>query len=324
MSFSVRCGSPSILPGFVLIALLAICNSAFSQSRRTNSRPTQPPSNTAAAPTTSQRSSSISLRYKLKAGEALHSRVSHFANTRTKIASLEEDSESRTVSEKVWHVKSVDPQGNMTFEYSIEAVDLAQRVGDQEEIKYNSRNDKDVPDAYRKVSQSLGKPLAVVTISPDGQVVKRNNESNAPQLGIGELTIPLPKEPVEIGGQWSTSRDCRAKLEDGTYKTIKLRDLYVLEKVSAGVATIRVSSQPLTPINDPAIDSQIVQQLSRGEIKFDIDNGRMISKQLDWKDVVVGFRGPETSLKYDARFVEELLPSSAQKTASQSQTKQRQ
>ncbi len=52
-----------------------------------------------------------------------------------------------------------------------------------------------------------------------------------------------------------------------------------------------------------------MQQLSKGEIKFDIDRGRLISKRLDWDDEVVGFRGAETALKYVARFTEELIES---------------
>ncbi len=307
--------------GFTILAPLVTSGQLQAQSRQPASR-----AKPIVAPDANSKSVALTgtlLRYKLRAGETLRSRVSHFANTRTKIGGLEEDSESRTVSEKIWQVKSVDQQGNMTFEFRIDAVDMAQRVGEDEEIKYNSRTDKSVPDAYKKVGESLGKPLAVVTISPDGQVVNRDKEMKSPQLGMGELTLPLPKEPLAIGGQWSVPRECRAKLDDGTYKTIKLRELYILEKVSAGVATISITSQPLTPINDPAIDSQIVQQLSRGEIKFDIDNGRLLSKHLDWNDVVVGFRGPETSLKYDARFIEELLADQNKQTASVTNSKQK-
>lgn len=247
------------------------------------------------------------LRYKLRPGETLLSKVIHFANTRTKIQGLEEDSESRTTSEKQWQVKNVDANGNMVFEYRINAVDMAQRVGEGEEIKYNSRTDTNVPEIYQQVSETLNKPLSLITMNPQGQVVNRDKEMKSPQLGMGELALPLPAEPIAIGGQWSVPRETRVKLEDGTQKVIKLRELYTLEKVSAGVATISIETQPLTPISDPAIDSQIIQQLSKGQIKFDLDNGRMLSKQLDWSDVVVGFRGPDTSLKYDSRLTEELV-----------------
>ena len=134
-------------------------------------------------------------------------------------------------------------------------------------------------------------------------------------MGIGELTIPLPAEAVAIGGQWNVPREIRVKLESGAFKTIKVRELYTLEKVSAGVATIRIETQPLTPVNDPAVEAQLIQQLSKGSIKFDLDRGRLISKKLAWQDEVIGFRGPDTSLRYDAEWAEE-LQSEMSRTAS--------
>ncbi len=255
-----------------------------------------------------------SLQYKLRAGESLYSKVIHFAETRTKMSDHEESSSSRTTSEKVWEVKSVDAKGNMTFEYRILSVDLAQRVGDKNEIKYSSESDTTAPDIFKKVAETVNKPLGLVTINPRGQVTNRDNDTKNPQLGMGELTIPLPEEPIAVGSEWSVPREMRVKLEDGSQKTIKVRELYTLEKVSAGVATIRIESQPLTPVNDPAVESQLIQQLSKGQIKFDIDRGRMLGKQLDWSEEAIGFRGDNTSLKYDAKFTEELL-TTAPKTA---------
>ncbi len=250
----------------------------------------------------------VSLRYKLKAGEQLVSKVVHFAETRTKMSGHEEASNSRTITEKVWEVSEVKPNGEMTFEYRISAVELAQSVGDGEELKYNSLTDTVAPDMFKQVAETISKPLATVTINPQGQVVNREGDLKSPQLGMGELTLPLPADPVAIGGQWSVPRDMRVKSENGVHKTIKVRELYTLEKVASGVATIRIQTQPLTPVSDPAVESQLIQQLSQGEIKFDVDRGRMLSKVLNWSDEVVGFRGPETSLRYDAKFTEELQP----------------
>ena len=101
----------------------------------------------------------------------------------------------------------------------------------------------------------------------------------------------------------------RLKLDKNRYKMIKVRELYALEKVSAGVATVSILTQPLTPIHDPALEAQLIQQLSKGTIKFDLDSGRLLSKRLDWSEKVFGFQGPESSMRYDASWTEELLPS---------------
>ncbi|MFN9788562.1 MAG: hypothetical protein ACK54R_02405, partial [Pirellulaceae bacterium] len=62
------------------------------------------------------------LRYKMLEGTILGSQVTHLAKTDTKIDKSEQSSQSRTVSQKVWEVTSVDPQGHMTFVYRIDQV----------------------------------------------------------------------------------------------------------------------------------------------------------------------------------------------------------
>ena len=300
-----------------ILALLAVLLATDPEVARAQSNSTTTRKATQKAPSTDAKHT---LQYKLQAGESLYSKVTHFAETRTRMSDHEEASSSRTTSEKVWEVKSVDAKGNMTFEYRILSVDLAQRVGDKDEIKFSSETDATAPAVFKKVAETVNKPLGLITINPRGQVTNRDNDTKNPQLGMGELTIPLPEEAIAVGSEWSVPREMRVKLEDGSQKTIKVRELYTLEKVSAGVATIRIESQPLTPVNDPAVESQLIQQLSKGQIKFDIDRGRMLSKQLDWSEEAIGFRGDNTSLKYDARFTEELL-TTAPKTAANRSTK---
>ncbi|MEZ6078329.1 MAG: hypothetical protein R3C56_22445 [Pirellulaceae bacterium] len=111
------------------------------------------------------------MRYKLKSGEQLVSKVVHLANTRTKMSEHEESSSSRTITEKVWEVSSVNATGEMTFEYRITSVELAQSVGEGEELKYNSLTDTEAPDMFKHVAETVSKPLATVTINPQGQVI---------------------------------------------------------------------------------------------------------------------------------------------------------
>lgn len=284
------------------IAALLLCTSTIAGTVLTGPASAQAP---AGSPDSTAK---VLLRYKLKPGEQLVSKVVHLADTHTKMSEHEETSTSRTISEKVWEVSAVTPQGEMTFEYRINSVELAQSIGAGQELKYNSLTDTEAPDMFKHVAETVSQPLATVTINPQGQVIDRDSKLKNPQLGMGELTLPLPDEALAIGAQWSVPREARVKSEAGVHKTIKLRELYTLEKVSAGVATIRIESQPLTPVSDPSTESQLIQQLSKGVIKFDVEHGRMLSKELIWSDEVVGFRGPQTSLRYEAKFTEELLP----------------
>ncbi|RMF43993.1 MAG: hypothetical protein D6753_03685 [Planctomycetota bacterium] len=257
-------------------------------------------------------SAPVDLQYKLVPGQKVVTRVEHYAETYTIMAEQQERGYSRTVTQKTWQVERATADGHFTFVYSIDWVQLAQSVGEAEEISYDSRQEQEVPPMFRAVAETVGTPLARVTIDRYGRVIERDKTFGAPNLGMGELTVPLPGKPVRVGDSWDVEREARAQLDDGTYKRIKLREHYTLEKVSSGVASIRVDSQPLTPITSPAVESQIIQQLSHGVIKFDIDRGLVISKHLEWDEEVVGFRGPNTSLRYDAKFVETLQPESLQ------------
>ena len=255
------------------------------------------------------------LEYKLKPSEQIVSKVYHEAETETNISGTSEESRSQTTSIKVWEVKSTEKDGNITFVYSIDSVDMQQSIGEGEEIKYNSKSDKEAPKVFQRVAETVQKPLATITINRFGEVVKRDNELKSPLMGIGDLAVPLPPEPVAVGAEWQVPRDLRVRLDDGSYKVIKVRELYKLEKVSNGIATIRMESQPLTPVSDPSIEAQLIQQLSKGAIKFDLDTGRLISKKLDWSENVVGFRGAESSMRYNATWSEELLPATARTAA---------
>jgi hypothetical protein len=118
----------------------------------------------------------------------------------------------------------------------------------------------------------------------------------------------LPSEPVVIGHTWSIPQDIDVPLPSGAIKKIKAVQQFVLEDVKTGVATIHVSTIVLTPITDPAVESQLVQREADGRVRFDIDAGRLLGQQMDIDKRVVGFRGDASSIHYVNRFSERLLP----------------
>ena len=254
------------------------------------------------------------LAYKFRPDEEFRTKVVHLVTVETKIKGAEQTAKTRSVSHKVWRIKRVEPSGNIVFEHRVEAVDMWQSVSGRQEVRYNSTTDEKPPPGYEHVAESVGKVLAVITMDPYGRVVGRENAQQQFNPGIGELTIPFPNQPVKAGNTWSIPDEVRVRLEDGTVKKIATRQQYKLEKVEAGVATIGVVTQVLTPVSDPKVQSQLVQRLQRGTIRFDLDAGRLIHKQMDLDESVVGFSGPESHMQYLARFTEEPVTAVAVKT----------
>lgn len=245
-------------------------------------------------------------RYNFTPGLSIRSEVVHLAKMDNKIDSSEQNSNSRTVSQKTWDVTKVE-NGEMTFEYRIVEIDMSQRVGSETEVRYSSKSNEAPPRQFQTAAESVGKVISTVTIDQQGMIIARSDETNPPNLGMGDITLPVPSEPIGIGSTWEIPRELRIRRDDGSLKTVRFRELFRLDKVSAGVASITVRSEMLTPITDPKEEAQVLQQLSNGNIKFDLDAGRMISKELAWDKAVVGFSGSGSVMDYSARLDENVV-----------------
>ena len=248
------------------------------------------------------------LRYQFAQGEQVEWKVMHLGTTETKIQGNTQTSKSRSVSTKAWQVSDVDAEGNFTFSHSVINVNMWQQLSDRPEVRYNSETDTEIPAEYQQVAQTVGIPLATVTISPKGDIIGREGSEANEKFGVGGIVMLLPEKPVKAGSRWYEPSELHTRLPDGRVKKIQIRKNYTLEKVQTGVATIAIKTEVLTPVNDARIESQLVQQLTDGTIKFDVDAGRVIAKEMNWDETVVGFNGADSMMKYLARFTEELLP----------------
>ena len=258
------------------------------------------------------------LRYQFRKGDILKWKVVHLATTETVIQDKPETSKTRSVAVRHWKVLDVDDEGNATIEVSVEYVDMWQKISDREEVRYDSRTDKTPPPEYLAVAETVGVPLLKAKVTPNGQIIQRDRPKKNFDLGLGDMTIPFPKTPLSPGQSWYVPRNMAVQLPGGTVKQIKIRQKYTLVKVETGVATIRVQSQPITPINNPQIEAQLMQDLIDGTIRFDVDAGRLISRQVDWDDMVLEFAGPSSMIKYRARLTETHIPSEPRTANAQS------
>ncbi len=249
------------------------------------------------------------LQYKFRKGDVLKWKIVHLATTETTIQEKPETSKTRSVAIRRWEVLDVDEHGNATIEVTVEEVEMWQHISDRAEVSYNSRTDKTAPPEYMAVAETVGVPLLKAKVTPNGQIVGRNRPKKGFDLGLGDMTIPFPKTPLAVGKSWYVPRDLMIQLPGGTVKRIKIRQKYTLIKVETGVATIRVKSQPVTPVNNPQIEAQLMQDLIDGTIRFDLDAGCLLSRQVDWDDTVVEFAGPASMIKYRARLTEKRIPS---------------
>lgn len=249
----------------------------------------------------------VLLRYKFTKGMVIHSEVTHLAKNGTRIDSVQQEANSRTVTDKSWRVIDV-ADGLITFEYWIDGINMSQQVGDAEEIQYSSKEASDsIPPQFAMAADKVGTRVSTIRIDETGLVVARSDIHNPPHMGMGDVTMPLPRNPVSIGATWEIPREMKINRKDGTQRVVKFREFFKLEKISAGVATVSVKSEPLSTMGEPSEEAQVLQQLSNGTIRFDIDAGRMVSKELAWDHQVVAFSGAGSVLEYSARLDDQLV-----------------
>ncbi|HEY1786485.1 MAG TPA: hypothetical protein VGG30_13075 [Pirellulales bacterium] len=251
--------------------------------------------------------SKYTLAYKFKPGEVIRWEVVHRAVVDTTIQGTNQTAETRSISIKAWQVTDVSPKGDITLVHMVESIDMWQKMQGRQEVRYNSRTDDKVPAGYEEIAKAVGVPLTLVTFDNHGVVLKREEKHRQSNASNMPLTVPLPAEPVAVGHTWSVPADVEVILHGGASKKIQTRQKFVLEKVAGGLATIAVETQVLTPLNDPAIEAQLVQQFTNGTLRFDMENGRVVSQQLDLDRKVVGFSGTSSSMHYLTRFTEEML-----------------
>ncbi len=261
------------------------------------------PSSLAAAETEAQHR----LQYKFQMGEVLRYGIQHTTNIRTTIEGTTQEAHSLSKSIKAWKVTDVLPSGEMEFVHLVERVRMSNRVPNRAPRKYDSETDQTPPPGFEQAASAVGVPLSVIRIAPTGQVVHRVEKHPQPTPSPDlPITLPLPPDPIAVGATWDFVYEVNTQRAGGAPLSVSTRRVCTLEQVQAGVATIAVEYQLLTPVS-PYVESQLVDRLSQGKLRFDIEQGRFLSQQLDVDRRIIGFSGDASSMHFVSRLEERLL-----------------
>ncbi|MGO8750049.1 MAG: hypothetical protein ACLQNE_29225 [Thermoguttaceae bacterium] len=256
----------------------------------------------AAAPATQ-----YTLRYKFHPGETLRWEVTHESNIEATVSGTSQSADSQTTSVKVWRVKEVRPDGAAVFQYSVESVRMKQKLTGRMEVHYDSNVNKKPPLGFDMVAKSIGVPLVNITLDNRGKIVRREHLLERQHGEEGDVTLPLPEQPVALGASWTIPQEIEVAMDQGGIKRIKTRQVFTLEAVQEGIAAIRVEQQILSPIDDPSVEAKLIQRESTGTIRFAIDPGRVIGQAIEVDRRVLGFRGPASALHCRVVFNEKFL-----------------
>ncbi len=247
------------------------------------------------------------LTYKFKMGEVIRYRVHHATDIRTTIEETTQQAESTSESIKAWKVTDVLPNGEMQFVHVVETVRMTNTVPNRGTTHFDSEADKTPPLGFEQAARAVGIPLSVIRIKPNGEIVHREEKHPQPDSSADmPITLRLPSEAIAIGEQWDATYGVDAERKSKAKLKVRTRRVCTLKNVQAGIATISVDYQILTPVS-AYIESQLVQKLTKGTVRFDIDAGRTVSQKFDAGRRVIGFSGKASSMHYVSRLEERLL-----------------
>ena len=250
----------------------------------------------------------VLLEYRFHTGERLGMQVAHRALTETTMNGTTQSVETMTDSTKTWHVVAVDDEGRATLEQSVDDVTMSSRTSDRGSLRWSSDDEGDPPPGYESVRGSLGVPLARLVIDRSGRVRERRDLRPCPPSSTGDLVVvPLPEEPVAPGAEWTIPEEIVVEVPNGPRRAVRTRLRYRLETVADGIATIRVDTTVLTPVDDPRLEARLLERIWDGVIRFDIEEGRVASRRTAIDRRVVGFGGPQSSVRYKASLEERLV-----------------
>ncbi|MAT68834.1 MAG: hypothetical protein CMJ58_04860 [Planctomycetaceae bacterium] len=272
-----------------LALLFVVCATATQAPAATRSKPT------------------YKLAYKFKMGEILRYHVEQATSVRTTIDGTSQENETLSQSTKAWKVTDVLPNGEMEFVHVVEAVKMTNHSPGSASHSYDSESDPTPPPGFEQVAGAIDTPISVIRIAPSGRIVHR--EKKHPQPNSADdlpMTLELPSEPIAVGGRWSRTYDVATERKNGARLTVRTRRTCRLKSVKHGIAVIEVTYQILTPV-DPYVRSQLVDRLTDGTVRFDIEAGRVVEQDHRVDARVLGFAGKTSSMHFVSRFEEELI-----------------
>jgi hypothetical protein len=244
------------------------------------------------------------LRYRFKKGAELRWNVQQTLKMKNIIGGMEENIETSSRSVKIWKTLDVEANGAATFEYRVEDVDMHQAQTGRDDAVYNSRQDKVIPPEFINLEGKIGIALAHIKIGHQGHTIaKKPLREYEGSVSENRIVIPLPDNVISSGSSWSEPKQIELPQPDRTVKKVKTRQEFTLDKLHSGLATIKFTSFPFTPLS--AIEeTQLFEHFAVGTMELDLEAGHSIRQESTIDKMVVGIQGATDSIRYLSRLTE--------------------
>jgi hypothetical protein len=272
-----------------------------------------------AAQEASTATNKVTLRYRFTPGQIVRYEVTHEGEITTQVAEVAETTRNKSHSRKHFRVAGVSPEGAGDLELIIDWVRLEASFGDNPPTVFQSDDPEKQPRAYDTVLQAIGKPQAVLRLSPVGKVLDLTRKQGPsastptkPAAGAASAPesylVPLPEEGVAVGESWKERFELEVITQDKLPLKVAMQRSYKLASLDKNQATIDFRTTILTPIEDPALAAQLIQRETSGKIVFDVEKGLVLSRTSAVDRTVVNPFGSKSSMRAASKYTERWIP----------------
>ncbi len=276
-------------------------------------------SNEVAADETTAEKKQVLLRYRFQPNQFLHYKVVHEMIIQMQAKALKEVTKNLTTSRQHLRVVSVDEDGNAIMETMLDHVKMKSQFDDNPPTEFDSDDPDKRPAQFEHILKSVGKPQGRVRVNAMGKVLEMNvtagknatakngvikniskTDADKPEpekLESYSLLVPLPEKPVGLGEQWIDYMDIKVQVNKTLTRTVKVRRAYTLTKLDGNIAKIEFKTSILDDPQDPEVRVQLIQRSPSGSIRFDIENGKIISNTMHSDQTEIGIAGDASSMR---------------------------
>jgi hypothetical protein len=231
------------------------------------------------------------LVYKFQANEDVHMPLSTDSRMVVQKGPATVTTTNQSTVERHFHVVSVDADGSAVVDLFIDSVKLSYSFNNGTPTTYDTSKKDTPPRGFEKVPESVG-PSGQVRFSPQGKMVRLAGSSPKPSTDPSENFLDLlPAKPVHVGDEWFDDIKIPVSISRNLSQKITLRRRYTLESVDGDVATIRLRTVEITPVQEPMIRAQLVQRAPEGKITFSLARGQITIRDLNCNRTETGIMG---------------------------------
>ncbi len=193
---------------------------------------------------------------------------------------------------------------------SLTALRIERTTAGGEVLLFDSANlDKSNPQMREQLAKFVGQPLEVLRVDPRGKVVEV--KACPPQIPASRFeselpfVLTLPGEGPTVGQTWERAYAITMEPPQGVNEKYQATQKYACKAAANGLATIGLTTVLQSQPAAVADRVPLLPLQPKGEVVFDMQNGRVQSARLQIDEELKDYQGEGSIYRFKSDYTEE-------------------